>query len=145
MGCLSPLWLPCSSRKLSPASLAACQPELAIGESQIPRSRVTGVARARFRFAALAAAPGPAEAGMLEKFELEEEGECPPLERASVCPPGARGQPGFTPRRPRDPAAHRPSGFGRRALRGLAVETRSRQSVSAVAAGGFRWRNLAGF
>lgn len=50
MGCLSPLWLPCSSRKLSAASLAACQPELVIGESQIPRSRVTGVARARFRF-----------------------------------------------------------------------------------------------
>ena len=29
--------------------LTACQPELAIGESQIPRSRVTEVARARFR------------------------------------------------------------------------------------------------
>lgn len=27
---------------------------------------------------------------MLEKFELEEEGECPPLERASVSTPGAR-------------------------------------------------------
>ena len=38
--------LPGSSRLPGPA---ACQPELAIGESQIPRSRVTEVARARFR------------------------------------------------------------------------------------------------
>lgn len=38
--------LPGSSRLPGPA---ACQPKLAIGESQIPRSRVTEVARARFR------------------------------------------------------------------------------------------------
>lgn len=40
------------------------------------------------------AAPGPVEAGMLEKFELEEEGECPALPRAPPLRPGpAAGSP----------------------------------------------------
>lgn len=48
--------------------------------------------------AALAAAPGPAEAGMLEKFDLEEEGERPPGTRPRRRAAGrARGRPAARP------------------------------------------------
>ena len=89
--------------------------------------------------AALAAAPGPAEAGMLEKFELEEEGECPPtahhrppLDRASS---GGREGPGCEDSRVSSPEAavpRRPPPVQPR--RGPVRETRGRRSASAVAA-----------
>lgn len=53
------------------------------------------------------AAPGPVEAGMLEKFELEEEGECPALRSAPPWRPGP-GSRVPTPGRPRTPPRARP-------------------------------------
>lgn len=47
---------PGPSRQQTAASLAACQPELVIGKSQIPKSRVTGVPGARFKLCELLAA-----------------------------------------------------------------------------------------
>lgn len=59
------------------------------------------------------AAPGPVEAGMLEKFELEEEGECPALPRAPPLRPGpAAGSPRPGGRAP-GPAARPPASEAR--------------------------------
>lgn len=75
---------------------------------------------APLRTAALAAAPGPAEAGMLEKLEFQEEGEC--ATRALRCrrrapglqpTPGKHGAPGMQPGSwGRSPALRKAPGLG---------------------------------
>lgn len=81
--------------------------------------------------AALAAAPGPAEAGMLEKFELEEEGECPRRDapRGGPCAAGGPHAPEAA-----DPAARPAPG----------MEARGGRSAAAVARGCLRRGTRAG-